>query len=174
MNRGIALEFSALESPRPVPVSVEIGPLPQIAPKKHCVQGPRLWRCRVNGGAAEDRSGNGAECRRVSVVLGGVIDVIDIGNTAHFVAMPPDRDDAPVRDFPGFAVHLNAIAGWLKANRVDTVAMESSGVKWIPLYELLESRGFTMLLVNARHRSRRTGWPSAGLDEKRAHPRQCR
>ena len=76
---------------------------------------------------------------------------VDIGNTAHFVAVPPDRDDEPVREFPSFTVDLNAIADWLKACGVDTVAMESTGVYWIPLYELLESRGFNVLLVNARH-----------------------
>ena len=53
---------------------------------------------------------------------------IDIGNAAHFVAVPPDRDDEPVREFPSFTVDLNAIADWLEACRVDTVAMESTGV----------------------------------------------
>ena len=76
---------------------------------------------------------------------------IDIGSTAHFVSVPADRDEEPVREFPSFTVDLNDIADWLKACRVDTVAMESTGVYWIPLFELLESRGFTVLLVNARH-----------------------
>ena len=53
---------------------------------------------------------------------------IDIGSAAHFVAVPPDRDDEPVREFPSFTVDLNAIADWLEACRVDTVAMESPGV----------------------------------------------
>ncbi len=76
---------------------------------------------------------------------------IDIGSASHFVSVPPDRDDSSVREFPSFTVDLNAIADWLKACRVDIVAMESTGVYWIPLFELLESRGFTVLLVNARH-----------------------
>jgi transposase len=76
---------------------------------------------------------------------------IDIGSASHFVAVPPDRDDEPVREFPSFTVDLNAIADWLTACGVDTLAMESTGVYWIPLFELLESRGFTVLLVNARH-----------------------
>ena len=76
---------------------------------------------------------------------------IDIGSAMHFVAVPPDRDDHPVREFPSFTVDLNAVADWLKACGVDTVAMESTGVYWIPLFELLESRGFTVFLVNARH-----------------------
>ena len=76
---------------------------------------------------------------------------IDIGSAAHFVAVPPDRDDQPVREFASFTADLNRLADWLDACGVDTVAMESTGVYWIPLYELLESRGFTVLLVNARH-----------------------
>ena len=51
-----------------------------------------------------------------------------------------------MREFPSFTVDLNALADWLKACGVDTVAMESTGVYWIPLFELLESRGFTVLL----------------------------
>ena len=89
---------------------------------------------------------------------------IDIGSASHFVAVPPDRDDEPVREFPSFTVDLNALADWLKACDVDTVAMESTGVYWIPLYELLESRGFTVLLVNARHVKNVSGRKSDVLD----------
>lgn len=89
---------------------------------------------------------------------------IDIGNTAHYVAVPADRDDVPVREFASFTVDLNAIAEWLKACGVDTVAMESTGVYWIPLFELLESRGFTVLLVNARHVKNVSGRKSDVLD----------
>jgi len=89
---------------------------------------------------------------------------IDIGSGSHFVAVPPDRDDTPVREFPSFTVDLNALADWLKACGVDTVAMESTGVYWIPLFELLESRGFTVLLVNARHVKNVSGRKSDVLD----------
>ena len=89
---------------------------------------------------------------------------VDIGSEAHFVAVPPDRDDEPVREFPSFTVDLNAIADWLAACGVDTVAMESTGVYWIPLFELLESRGFTVLLVNARHVKNVSGRKSDVLD----------
>jgi len=89
---------------------------------------------------------------------------IDIGSAAHFVAVPPDRDDSPVREFPSFTVDLNALADWLTACKVDTVAMESTGVYWIPLFELLESRGFTVLLVNARHVKNVSGRKSDVLD----------
>jgi len=60
-------------------------------------------------------------------------DGIDIGSASHFVAVPPDQDDQPVREFPSFTIDLNALADWLKVCRVDTVAMESTGVYWIPL-----------------------------------------
>ena len=89
---------------------------------------------------------------------------IDIGSTSHFVAVPPERDDQPVREFPSFTVDLHALADWLKACRVDVVAMESTGVYWIPLLELLESRGFTVLLVNGRQVKNVSGDKSDVLD----------
>jgi transposase len=89
---------------------------------------------------------------------------IDIGSASHFVAVPPDRDDQPVRQFASFTVDLNALADWLADCGVDTVAMESTGVYWIPLFELLESRGFRVLLVNARHVKNVSGRKSDVLD----------
>jgi len=89
---------------------------------------------------------------------------IDIGSASHFVAVPPDRDDEPVREFPSFTADLNALADWLTRCGVDTVAMESTGVYWIPLFELLESRGFHVLLVNARHVKNVSGRKSDVLD----------
>jgi transposase len=89
---------------------------------------------------------------------------IDIGSASHFVAVPPDRDEQPVREFNSFTADLQRLADWLDACNVDTVAMESTGVYWIPLYELLESRGFTVLLVNARHVKNVSGRKSDVLD----------
>ncbi len=89
---------------------------------------------------------------------------IDIGSASHFVAVPPDRDDEPVREFRSFTADLNALADWLAACGVDTVAMESTGVYWIALFELLESRRFTVLLVNARHVKNVSGRKSDVLD----------
>jgi transposase len=89
---------------------------------------------------------------------------IDIGSAAHFVAVPPDRDDEPVREFPSFTADLNRLADWLDGCGVDTVAMESTGVYWIPLYELLDARGFKVLLVNARHVKNVSGRKSDVLD----------
>jgi len=89
---------------------------------------------------------------------------IDIGSASHFVAVPPDRDDDPVREFKSFTVDLNSLADWLEACEIDTVAMESTGVYWIALYELLESRGLTVYLVNARHVKNVSGRKSDVLD----------
>ena len=76
---------------------------------------------------------------------------VDCGSEAHYVAVPPDRDAAPVRSFTTFTTDLHRLADWLTACRVTTVAMESTGVYWIPLYEILEARGLDVVLVNARH-----------------------
>ena len=75
---------------------------------------------------------------------------IDIGSQFHVVAVPPDRTDKPVRTFRSFTGELHAMAKWLKKCRVDTIAMESTGVYWIPAFEILESYGFEVFLVNAR------------------------
>jgi transposase len=76
---------------------------------------------------------------------------IDCGAAAHVVAVPPDRDPESVRTFPTFTADLHRLADWLLACRVTHVAMESTGVYWIPLFEILEARGLQVLLVNARH-----------------------
>jgi len=89
---------------------------------------------------------------------------IDIGSASHFVAVPPDRAEEPVREFKSFTADLHALADWLSACGVDTVAMESTGVYWIALYELLDRRGFKVLLVNARHVKNVSGRKSDVLD----------
>ena len=87
---------------------------------------------------------------------------IDIGNESHYVAVRPDRDPEPVRRFECFTADLYRLAEWLRSCGVKTVAMQSTGVYWIPLYDILESRGLTACLVNARHMKnvpgRRTDW----------------
>src|SRR6187431_1459643 len=75
---------------------------------------------------------------------------IDVGSTFHVVAVPGDRDAEPVRTFQSFTGDLHRLADWLKEVGITTVAMESTGVYWIPVFEILESRGFEVLLVNAR------------------------
>lgn len=76
---------------------------------------------------------------------------IDCGAAEHYVAVPPDRDAQPVQRFNTFTTDLTRLADWLVACRVTSVAMEATGVYWIPVYEILEARGFAVLLVNARH-----------------------
>lgn len=78
---------------------------------------------------------------------------IDVGAEAHFVAVPPSRDPdgQDVREFGAFTADLYALADWLAQCGIDTVAMESTGVYWIPLFEVLEERGFEVKLVNPRH-----------------------
>jgi transposase len=76
---------------------------------------------------------------------------IDIGATEIYVAVPADRDSKSVRSFPTFTQDLYALADWLQRCRIKTVAMESTGVYWIPLFQILEDRGFEVYLVNARH-----------------------
>ena len=75
---------------------------------------------------------------------------IDIGAELHHVSVPEGRDPEgqDVRSFGTFTSDLYAIADWLKQCRIDTIAMESTGVYWIPLFEILESKGFDVKLVN--------------------------
>jgi transposase len=75
---------------------------------------------------------------------------IDVGDSEMYVAVPEDRDEHFVRVFGTFTRDLAAIALWLKQCRVTTVAMESTGVYWIPLFEVLVDHGFEVLLVDAR------------------------
>ena len=89
---------------------------------------------------------------------------VDVGSASHFVAVPPNRDDEPVREFKSFTEELERLADWLIACGIDTVAMESTGVYWIPLFELLESRGLSVYLVNAQHVKNVSGRKSDVLD----------
>ncbi len=76
---------------------------------------------------------------------------IDIGATEIYVAVPADRDLDSVRCFETFTPDLVALADWLQQCRIRSVAMESTGVFWIPLFQILEARGLEVCLVNARH-----------------------
>jgi transposase len=76
---------------------------------------------------------------------------LDIGREEIWACMPEDRDDQPVRSFGTLTPDLLALATWLVSCRIETVAMESTGVYWIPVYEMLEARGFKVYLVNAHH-----------------------
>jgi transposase len=76
---------------------------------------------------------------------------LDIGSEEIWAAVAPDRTAEPVRKFGTFTPDLQALADWLIACGVDTVALESTGVYWIPVYEILEARGLKVYVVNARH-----------------------
>lgn len=91
---------------------------------------------------------------------------IDIGAHSHFVAVPPKRAEQVVREFGSFTDDLRQMSEWLKDCAVDTVVMESTGVYWIPVYEFLESQGFTVFLVNARHVKNVSGKKSDVLDSQ--------
>src|SRR5262245_1016285 len=84
---------------------------------------------------------------------------IDVGSTEHFVAVPPDRDPVPVRRFAAFTADLQHLADWLAECGAKAVALEATGVYWIPLFELLEARGFEVLLVDPRQTKAVKGRP---------------
>jgi len=89
---------------------------------------------------------------------------IDVGGRSHFVAVPEGSCEQPVREFSSFTDDLHRMADWLLACGVSTVAMESTGIYWIPVFEILESRGLEVRLVNARHVKNVPGRKSDVLD----------
>ena len=76
---------------------------------------------------------------------------IDIGAEEIFVPVPADRDPEPVRRFRTFTADLHEVADWLTRCGIQSVAMESTSVYWIPLHQILEERGFEIYLVNAHY-----------------------
>src|ERR1700675_605538 len=111
---------------------------------------------RLNSGRL-NRSQRRELGRRVAVADPGLTIVnanaggIDVGNESHYVAVPPDRDRCPVREFGCWTAALKQMAEWLKSCRIDTVAMQATGVYWIALYDILEQHGIRVVLVNAQH-----------------------
>ena len=95
---------------------------------------------------------------------------IDVGGSSHWVAVPRHATDDPVREFGAMTDDLNAMADWLIACGVDTVALESTGVYWIPVYEVLEQCGLKVWLVDARQMKYVPGRKSDVQDCQR---RQC-
>ena len=75
---------------------------------------------------------------------------IDLGSRSHYVSVPEDRDTRPVRHFGCYTAQLQEMASWLRSCGIETIAMEATGVYWIPVFEVLESHGFKVLLVDAR------------------------
>ena len=101
-----------------------------------------------------------AELQHINLNAAG----IDVGSERHLVAVPEGRDVVSVREFGTFTADLEALAAWLKKCGITTAAMESTGVYWIPLFELLERRGFQVKLVDARHVKNVSGRKSDVLD----------
>ncbi len=101
-----------------------------------------------------------ANLERVNDYAAGV----DIGSESHFVAVPPGSCATPVKEFGVFTRNLYALADWLTECGVKTVAMESTGVYWVPLYEVLEVRGFEVKLVDAGKVKNVSGRKSDVLD----------
>jgi len=89
---------------------------------------------------------------------------IDVGAAEVWVAVPPDSAEQSVRSFPTFTADLHCLVGWLEQCRIETVAMEATGVYWIALYEILEEAGFEVYLVNARHLKNVSGRKTDVLD----------
>ena len=108
---------------------------------------------------ATRRSGRGQQqkrrARRVSTAQLEQLNLnaagIDVGAEAHWVAVPRDRDEQPVQQFGTFTADLYALAEWLRQCQIETVVMESTGVYWIGLFEVLEERGFDVRLVDAHY-----------------------
>jgi transposase len=88
---------------------------------------------------------------------------VDVHADAHWVAVPPDRAPQPVRKFGACTADLEALADWLTACRITTVALESTSVYWIPLFELLEARGFQVRLIDPRQAARAPGRPKTDV-----------
>ena len=89
---------------------------------------------------------------------------IDVGATSHFVAVPADRAEPPVQEFAAFTADLYRLADWLTECGVETVVMESTGVYWIPLFGVLEERGFQVMLVDPRRIKNVSGRKTDVLD----------
>lgn len=82
---------------------------------------------------------------------------IDIGSRFHVVAVPSKLDDEPVRSFQSFTGDLHRLSDWLVGLGITTVAMESTGIYWLPVFEILEARGLEVTLVNARDAKKCSG-----------------
>src|SRR3982751_704725 len=120
------------------------------------------WHQRTKGRTSRTARTRKGMCLEDRPILEPNAAGIDIGSREIFVAVPPDRDPNPVRVFATFTENLQELAAWLSRCGVTTAAMESTGVYWIPLYDILEQHGIKPCLVNARQMKnvpgRRTDW----------------
>ena len=130
----------------------------QAAPQKKPQKSPR--KSKASRSLPVTAPSMPAELKQVNLNAAG----IDVGATVHFVCVPEGRDPQPVQSFGAFTADLEAIADWLAQCGVTTVAMEATGVYWIPLFELLERRGFEVQLVEPRRLKHVPGRKSDVLD----------
>jgi transposase len=117
-------------------------------------EGEEMARAARRQGGSQSRKGRSkgvrsAQLEQLNLNAAG----IDVGATEHWVAVPADRDAQPVQRFGACTADLYALAAWLRQCQIDTVVMESTGVYWIALFEVLEERGFDVKLVDA-HQAR--------------------
>jgi transposase len=117
--------------------------------KASCRSTPRKWSEMNRKQRREMERKIQSEDLSLQVVHGDAAG-IDIGNESHYVAVPPSRDSKPIRCFGCTTGELKAMADWLKQCRIRTVALQSTGVYWIAVYDILEEAGFEVFLVNAR------------------------
>lgn len=104
-------------------------------------------KARESKGKMEDLKALTSNFKQINLNAAG----IDVGSEKHYVAVPEDRDKDFIRSFGCFTSDLYEMANWLTRCGIETIAMESTGVYWIPVFQVLESRGFDVKLVNARH-----------------------
>jgi hypothetical protein len=109
-----------------------------IPVRKMTISGAQTLLSQVNGGVAmpKQKAGGRADLRPASASAAA----IDIGSRMHMAAVNPDSTDDPVRAFGTFTRDLHSMADWFKACGVTSIAMESTGVYWIPAYEVLERK----------------------------------
>jgi len=120
----------------------------QQGKKKDPMLNARAPQRKVRGSHCQQGKGNqrGSELTITNPDAAG----IDVGSQVHYVAVPEGRAQESVRSFGAYTAQLDELVQWLKDCRIKTVAMESTGVYWIPLYQKLEEAGFEVLLVDAR------------------------
>jgi len=112
---------------------------------------PSLGAADAPAAAARARQGRRKPTPIVHRVLHPDAGGVDVGATHVYAAVPPDRTEQSVRRFATFTEDLRALAAWLQEHRVTSVAMESTGVFWIPVCSILEAAGIEVILVNAQH-----------------------
>src|SRR5712692_6731634 len=115
------------------------------------------------GGLEMNRNRSKSKIDRTMPVVHPNAAAIDIGATMHMAAVRADRAPKPVRSFGTFTADLHRLVDWFAECGVETVVMESTSVYWIPIFELLDARGFTVFLVNARDAKHVPGRPKLVL-----------